>query len=141
MTKFLQISGIVFWLQVSGLSVYGFYSWFQFNQLENEVNAFAQDFTQEILSNRDYDQYSTFFDSSFDESNFLVLSKSLEKLGTHQSCKYQSSVELPGPASTISGNCIFQNSEAELYIELSKNQTSWLINIIRITSGIFEIAL
>jgi hypothetical protein len=141
MNKFLRISGVLFWLQIAFFVSYGLYVWFNYTNYKEEVNRFTESYITDILKNHEFDKYKSYFDRSVDnkelESIFLVL----EKLGRFKDCDLSFTVLLPEPKAEITGECFFQNHDAEFDFQLSKNDYGWLITHSTITSDAYNLNL
>jgi hypothetical protein len=141
MKKFLEISGVVFWVQVFAVICIVIYWLTIADKYNDEVDKFTTAFIEEVFEQEDYSVLQSYFSNSVSNGAPDTLIRSLEMLGEFEECQSEGTVEATDKAADLVMVCLFQNSNAEFEIQVVKEASLWKIVAVRITSDIFNAGL
>lgn len=141
MKKFLEISGVVFWIQVFAVICIVIYWVTIADKYNDEVDKFTKEFIEEVFEQKDYSVLQSYFSNSAPNGAPDVLIKSLDMLGEFDECKSEGFIETTDKAADLTMACLFQNSNAEFEIQVVKEASRWKIMTVRITNDIFNVGL
>ncbi|WP_019623247.1 hypothetical protein [Amphritea japonica] len=144
MKKFLQISGVIFWIQI--LIIGGIAVNFQLksSKYEEELVSFANSFDSDILSDRNWKASNRYFQIELTEDSDMSLFKeALNSFGVLEKCTFNLPIEvtLNTVSSESTAACIYERSEVKLYLSLERLEEGWLIVKTRIVSDAFKFSL
>lgn len=144
MKKFLQVSGILFWIQILVIGGIAVNLQLKSGQYQEELVAFAHSFESEIMNERSWEASEKYFqDELIKDSEMSLFKQALESFGVLKRCTFSLPIEvtLDRVSSESTALCIYEKSEVDLRLSLKRQEESWVIVKTRIVSDAFKFSL
>ena len=140
MKKFLQISGVLFWVQIILIAGYITKVTLDYPAFKDGIDAFKKNFISQILEQKDYSQTSLYFSDELMVDNERI-ENILDALGMLNGCAEDVTWEFTEKSAEVVFECTFENDTATFVTHISRLNGAWVFDYFRMHSDVYKLVL
>ncbi|GGC90625.1 hypothetical protein [Halopseudomonas salina] len=145
MKKFLQISGIIFWIQITLIIIFLIFATLSSSKYYDELAIFSRSLQAEIFDERDWTKLEEYFAepiiNELNTADYIV--KALDSEGKLLGCEFESSItsSFNETVADTTASCRYEENSYLFSLSILRNENSWIVTKARVTSDAFKIGL